>query len=154
MAKRIKGSNLSAVITDGKVTGLAVNGNDIGVVTATKNTQGLTTFDDAGKESVRSTITDTTPILSDDTIRITISGNAISLPCTLKRIRCVAGSAIALSVYDDINDNTGYQFPTFPQTLSAGQDAVIPDGGIVVMHGVYCKFTGTATFDITVGTEK
>ena len=33
MAKRIKGSNVQAVITDGKVTGLAVNGNDINAVT-------------------------------------------------------------------------------------------------------------------------
>lgn len=33
MAKRIKGSNVQAVYTDGLVTGLAVNGNDIGVVT-------------------------------------------------------------------------------------------------------------------------
>ncbi len=41
MAKRIKGSNVQAVITDGKVTGLAVNGQDIGVVTATKSAQGV-----------------------------------------------------------------------------------------------------------------
>ena len=41
MAKRIKGSNVQAVITDGKVTGLAVNGQDIGVVTATSSTNGV-----------------------------------------------------------------------------------------------------------------
>lgn len=41
MAKRIKGSNVQAVITDGKVTGLAVNGQDIGVVTATKSAKGV-----------------------------------------------------------------------------------------------------------------
>lgn len=41
MAKRIKGSNVQAVITDGKVTGLAVNGQDIGVVTSTKSAQGV-----------------------------------------------------------------------------------------------------------------
>lgn len=41
MAKRIKGSNVQAVITDGKVTGLAVNGQDIGVVTLNTSTNGV-----------------------------------------------------------------------------------------------------------------
>lgn len=41
MAKRIKGSNVQSVITDGKVTGLAVNGQDIGVVTANKSDDGV-----------------------------------------------------------------------------------------------------------------
>jgi len=41
MAKRIKGSNVQAVITDGKVTGLAVNGQDIGVVTAKTSGAGV-----------------------------------------------------------------------------------------------------------------
>ena len=44
MAKRIKGSNVQAVITDGKVTGLAVNGQDIGVVTAKTSGAGLVGF--------------------------------------------------------------------------------------------------------------
>lgn len=61
MAKRIKGSNVQAVYTDGKVTGLAVNGNDMGVSTLNSLDSGLnrrtgitnlmvgeTTFPDSG----------------------------------------------------------------------------------------------------------
>lgn len=141
--------------SNGNPTGeIVAAGKSVTAVTAKTSLDGEIRFSDTGVKATRAAVTDTNPRLPDDTIRITVSGNAIALPCTLKRIRCVAGSAISLAVYDDINDNTGYQFPNFPQTLSAGQEAAIPDGGLVVMHGVYCKFTGTATFDITVGIEQ
>lgn len=147
---------LQGVVRGGKLAAILDHeGKEIGGLVTTKNDEatGGVDFIDPGKEAAIRAIRQTDPVFPDDTIRITVSQNPVALPCTLKRIRCVAGSAISLAVYDDVNQ-MGQQFLGFPQTLSAGQEASIPDGGLVAMHGVYCKFTGTATFDITVGAQK
>lgn len=80
-------------------------------------------------------------------VEITASQGVVGKSCGLLSVKCVAGSAIALTVYD--NATTAAGTVLFSQTMSAGNAAVFP-APVQAINGVWAAFSGTATFEIEV----
>lgn len=121
MAKRIKGSNVQAVITDGKVTGLAVNGQDIGVVGISGNAttvsgqfKGVNTKFLGKRPAFARCVASNfaSPIAADNACY----GHAIALPGKFDAVRigfvhaggagAVVGMTAAVAATDDIGDRS------------------------------------------------
>lgn len=80
-------------------------------------------------------------------VRITATQIVVGKPIGLKSVKCIAGSAIALTIYD--NGTTGAGTVLFTQTMSAGDEWSVPTA-IQAVNGLQATFTGTATFDVEV----
>lgn len=79
--------------------------------------------------------------------RITATQIVVGKPVGLKSVKCIAGTAIALTIYD--NGTTGAGTVLFSQTMSAGDEWSVPTA-IQAVNGLQATFTGAATFDIEV----
>lgn len=80
-------------------------------------------------------------------VSITASQGVVGKSCGLMSVKCVAGSAIALTVYDNATIAAGTVL--FSQTMSAGDAAIFP-APVQAINGVWAAFTGTATFELEV----
>lgn len=80
-------------------------------------------------------------------VSITASQGVVGKSCGLMSVKCVAGSAIALTVYDNATIAAGTVL--FSQTMSAGDAAIFP-APVQAINGVWAAFTGTATFALEV----
>lgn len=92
-------------------------------------------------------IADTLYILPPTTLRVTAAQTVVGKSCKLTSVKCVAGTTITLTIYD--NQTLAAGSVLFSQVMSADDEAVIPNG-IQAINGIYCSFTGTATFNIGV----
>ena len=92
-------------------------------------------------------IADTSYTLPPTVLRITAAQIVVGKTCKLTSVKCIVGTAITLTVYDNQTLATGSAL--FSQAMSAGDEAVIPNG-VQAINGIYGSFTGTATFDIGV----
>ena len=92
-------------------------------------------------------IADTSYTLPPTVLRITAAQIVVGKTCKLTSVKCIVGTAITLTVYDNQTLATGSVL--FSQAMSAGDEAVIPNG-VQAINGIYGSFTGTATFDIGV----
>jgi hypothetical protein len=92
-------------------------------------------------------IADTSYTLPPTVLRITAAQIVVGKTCKLTAVKCIVGTAITLTVYDNQTLATGAAL--FSQAMSAGDEAVIPNG-VQAINGIYGSFTGTATFDIGV----
>lgn len=90
---------------------------------------------------------DTSYTLPPTVLRITAAQIVVGKTCKLTSVKCIVGTAITLTVYDNQTLATGSAL--FSQAMSAGDEAVIPNG-VQAINGIYGSFTGTATFDIGV----
>ncbi len=80
-------------------------------------------------------------------VRITASQGIVGKSCGLLSVKCIAGTAIALTIYDNATIAAGTTL--FVQTTSAGDEAVFPLP-VQAINGIWASFSGTATFDIEV----
>jgi hypothetical protein len=78
----------------------------------------------------------------DDTFDVTASQIVSAGPCKIASVQCVAGSAIALTVYDNRAASGAI---LFTGTLSAGDMIEFPSP-LVAINSAFASFTGTATF--------
>ena len=85
----------------------------------------------------------------DEVVRLTASGCACASPCFISRIRCITGTSVTLTVYDNPAASTGTTL--YSGTLSAGQEASIP-APISAINGVRAVFA-TGSFDFYIGQE-
>lgn len=65
----------------------------------------------------------------------------------LVSVKCVTGTSIALTIYDNNIAASGRVM--FSRTMSAGDTASFPSP-ILAINGIYASYTGTATFDVGV----
>ena len=82
-------------------------------------------------------------------VAMTASGCACASPCQIERIRCVTGTSVALTVYDNPAASSGTQL--YSGTLSAGQEAAISTP-IRAINGPRAVFA-SGSFDIYVSQE-
>lgn len=80
-------------------------------------------------------------------VRITATQIVVGKPIGLKSVKCVVGTAIALTIYD--NGTAAAGTVLFTQTMSAGDEWSVPTA-IQAVNGLQATFTGTATFDVEV----
>lgn len=83
--------------------------------------------------------------------RVTLSGNGCvcASPCQIERVRCVSGTSVALTVYDNPAASSGTTL--YSGTLSAGQEAAIT-APIRAINGVRAVFA-SGSFDFYVSQE-
>lgn len=82
-------------------------------------------------------------------VAMTASGCVCASPCQIERIRCVTGTAVALTVYDNPAASSGTTL--YSGTLSAGQEAAITTP-IRAINGVRAVFA-SGSFDVYVSQE-
>ena len=127
-----------------------VQGRD--VATFLRNEDGsIRALVDGGGNSYALAQDATATVMPDEIVRLTASGCANASPCYISRIRCVSGTSIALTVYDNTAASSGTQL--YSGTLSAGQDAALSAAKVRAINGVRLAWTGTATFDVSTGQE-
>ena len=89
-------------------------------------------------------------VLPDEVVRMTATGCVIASPGYISRIRCITGSAVALTVYDNPAASSGTQ--VYSGTLSAGQEATLSAAQVRLINGARAVFA-SGSFDFYVGQE-
>lgn len=82
-------------------------------------------------------------------VSLTATGSVCASPCQIERIRCVTGTSVALTVYDNAAASAGTQL--YSGTLSAGQEAAITTP-IRAINGIRAVFASGA-FDFYISQE-
>ena len=82
-------------------------------------------------------------------VAMAASGCVCASPCQIERIRCVTGTSVALTVYDNPAASSGTTL--YSGTLSAGQEAAITTP-IRAINGVRAVFA-SGSFDVYVSQE-
>ena len=85
----------------------------------------------------------------DEVVRMSASGGVCGVPCYVSRIRCVTGTAVALTVYEGAASTAT---TLLTATMSAGDEATIPGGRLRAINGVRAVFA-SGSFDFYIGTE-
>ena len=80
---------------------------------------------------------------------MTATGCVCAAPCQIERIRCVTGTSVALTVYDNPAASSGTTL--YSGTLSAGQEAAITTP-VRAINGVRAVFA-SGSFDVYVSQE-
>lgn len=88
--------------------------------------------------------------MPDEVVLLSASGCACASPCYLSKIRCVTGTTVALTVYDNPAASAGTQL--YSGTLSAGQEAVLSAAKVRAINGVRGVFA-SGTFEFSIGQE-
>lgn len=82
-------------------------------------------------------------------VAMTATGCVCASPCQIERIRCVTGTSVALTVYDNPAASSGTTL--YSGTLSAGQEAAITTP-IRAINGVRAVFA-SGSFDVYASQE-
>ena len=88
-------------------------------------------------------------VMPDEVVRMAATGGVCGSPCYVSRIRCVTGTAVALTVYEGAASTAT---TLLTATLSAGEEATIPGGRLRAINGVRAAFA-SGSFDFSIGTE-
>jgi hypothetical protein len=88
-------------------------------------------------------------VMPDEVVRLAATGGVCGAPCYVSRIRCVTGTAVALTVYEGAASTAT---TLLTATLSAGEEATIPGGRLRAINGVRAVFA-SGSFDFSIGTE-
>ena len=88
-------------------------------------------------------------VFPDELVSLSSTGSVCGAPCYISRIRCTSGTSVALTLWEGA---AGAATTLFTATLSAGQEATIPNNKIRAINGVRAVFA-SGTFDFYIGKE-
>jgi hypothetical protein len=92
-------------------------------------------------------IPDSDYLLPPVTLRITASQGVVGKSCGLVSVKCIAGTSITVTIYDNATIAAGTVL--FTQVMSAGEEMLFPKP-IQSINGIWAVLSGASTFDIGV----